>query len=170
MIRGILTTAPADNQLMYPGYINNHQCPCISWLPSLQQYLICCIASPIFSYLRFCSWGNIFWAAQPSMTKVQYKPLCIQRCLFEKLSSPLLNGVKGQGRVGCKAAGVAEERLAKAFHTSELAWFGCAMPTRGVVGQAFTVKIFVGEDLPQRDPIRKEVILSLYTLLSVYYH
>ena len=67
------------------------------------------------------------------MTKVQYEPLCIQRYLFEKLSSPLLNGVKGQRRVGCKAAGVAKERPAKAVHTPELAWFGCTMFARVVI-------------------------------------
>ena len=59
------------------------------------------------------------------MTKVQYEPLYIQGCPFIKLSSPLLNGVKGEGRVGYKAAGVAKERMAKAVPTPELATFSC---------------------------------------------
>jgi hypothetical protein len=55
------------------------------------------------------------------MAKVQYETLCIQGCLFEKTPSPLFNRVKRQGRVGCKAAGVAKERLAKAVYAPELA-------------------------------------------------
>ena len=72
--------------------------------------------------------------------------------------------------MGCKAAGVAKERLAKAVCALELAWFGFAVPTRVVLGQALMVKVLVDEGLPQRDPIRKEVILGLYTLFSVYNH
>jgi hypothetical protein len=68
------------------------------------------------------------------MAKVQYEPLCVQGCLFEKLSSPFLNRVEGQRRVGCKAAGVAKERFAKAVCTPELAWFGCTM-LANVVGR-----------------------------------
>lgn len=51
----------------------------------------------------------------------------MQRCLFKKITTPLFNGVKGEGGMGLKAAGMAKERLAKAVYAPKFSWFSCAL-------------------------------------------
>ena len=88
------------------------------------------------------------------MAKVANKSLCIQRCFFEKLSSPLLNGMEGKGRVSFDAAGMTKEGLAKAVHAPEFALVGETLSARGVIRKTLLVEIFMDKGLPQGDPVR----------------
>ena len=96
------------------------------------------------------------------MAKVQYEPFCMQGSLLKELSSPLFNGVKRERRVGLEATRLAEEVIAKATQTPKLALFLWALSARLVTGKALLVQIFMNVLLSQRDPIREEVVLSLY--------
>ena len=53
------------------------------------------------------------------MTKVEDKSLCIQRCFFEELSSPLLNRMERKGGMNFDATGMTKESLTKAVYTAE---------------------------------------------------
>lgn len=87
------------------------------------------------------------------MAKVKDKSFCIQRCLLEKLTTPLLNGVKRERRVNLQATRMTEGSLAKAVHTPKLACVGEALPARAIIGWGLLFEIFIDEGFPQGDPV-----------------
>ena len=67
-----------------------------------------------------------------------------------------------------KATGMAKRGLAKAVHTPKVTCVGCTPFGGGIVRQPLFVQIRMNKGLPQRDPIRKEVILGLCILSLAY--
>ena len=64
--------------------------------------------------------------------------------------------------MGLETTAVAEEAMAKTVEAPKLALFLLAHSAGGVTGKMLLIQVFIDTLLSQRDPVRKEFILSLY--------
>ena len=87
------------------------------------------------------------------MTKVENESLCIQGGFLEKISSPLLNRVKGEGGMDLEAARMTKGALAKTVQAPKGSLSSKTLPTRSTIRKLFLVQVLVDKGLFQGEPV-----------------